>query len=93
MTETPVQELLRQIRETRTPDKQRYARVHRLAREISGTIGEPKRARTLSREFRGSYLDLQLAILHSNDVALLELYREQCARTASRLCDAARPPA
>lgn len=89
MTETPKQELFRQISETRTPDKKRYARVHRLTREISGNIGEPQRARSLSREFRNAYMDLQLAILRSNDTALLDLYRKQCARTATRMCDAA----
>ena len=90
MIETPTQELFRQIRETRTPDKQRYARVHRLARQISEGIDEPKQAQTLNRRFRSAYIDLQLAILRSNDSALLDLYRQQCARTATQMCKAAR---
>ncbi len=90
MTETPTQELFRQIVETSKPDKQRYARVHRLARQISENIGEPERARQLNRQFRGAYMDLQLAILRSNDSALLDLYRTQCTLTATKLCRAAR---
>lgn len=93
MTETPAEELFRQIRETATPDKQRYARVHRLARQISSGIGEPKQARELNQQFRSAYMDLQLALLRSNDTALLDLYRQQCARTATRMCRAARTDA
>lgn len=87
--ESRSQELFRQIRETNTPDKMRYARVHRLARAITAEISEPQRAAELNNRFRDAYLDLQLAILRSNDAALLDLYRQHCTETAERMCAAA----
>jgi len=90
MTETPAQALVREIRETNTPDKLRYARVRALTKQITNSIGEPKRASALSSEFRGAYMGLQLALLRSNDTALLDLYKQQCTRTVGKICKAAR---
>ncbi|HET7413938.1 MAG TPA: hypothetical protein VFJ18_14875 [Pararhizobium sp.] len=90
MTETPAEELIRQIRETNTPDKSRYQRVKVLARQISEIIDEPQTASALNSAFRGAYMDLQLALLRSNDSALLDLYKRQCTKAVSRMCRAAR---
>ena len=90
--ESPSQELFRQIRETMTPDKLRFARVHHLAKAISADIAEPQRASHLNSQFRGAYLDLQLAILRSNDTALIDLYRQHCTKTAEQMCKAASAP-
>lgn len=90
MKETPAEELIRQIRETNAPDKSRYRRVKVLARQISEIIDEPGTASALNSAFRGAYMDLQLALLRSNDSALLDLYKQQCTRAVSRMCRAAR---
>lgn len=90
MKETPAQALVREIRETNTPDKFRYARVKALTKQITNAIGEPKRASALNSEFRGAYMDLQLAILRSDDKALLDLYKKQCTRAVTKICMAAR---
>lgn len=89
MAETPYEELVRQIRETDTPDKTRYARVKVLARQITAAVKEPSQASALNSEFRGAYMDLQLALLRSNDDALLDLYKRQCTRTVHKICVAA----
>lgn len=89
MPENPYNELVRQIRETDTPDKRRYARVKVLAREITAAVKEPARASALNSEFRGAYMDLQLALLRSNDDALLDLYKRQCTRMVQKICAAA----
>lgn len=90
MTENPAQALVREIRDTNTPDKFRYARVKALARQITNAIGEPKRASALSSEFRGAYMDLQLALLRSDDSVLLDLYKQKCTRAVTKICMAAR---
>lgn len=87
--ESAPNELFRQIRETSSPDKTRFARVNHLARAISAEISEPNQASELNRRFRAAYLDLQLVILRSNDTGLIDLYRQQCTKTAEQMCSAA----
>lgn len=88
--ENPAQTLVREIYETNMPDKFRYARVKALTRQITSAISEPKRASMLRSEFRGAYMDLQLALLRSDDTALLDLYKKQCTRAVTKICRAAR---
>ncbi|TPW27042.1 hypothetical protein [Pararhizobium mangrovi] len=90
MSETPVEELLRQIHDTNTPDKSRYARVRTLAHQIGDGIAEPATAESLTGAFRAAYLDLQLALLRSSDDSSLDGYKRQCTQAVSRMHAASR---